>query len=637
MLTYFRKHSKGWLAYTAFGAIIVVFVLWGGSSYLTREAHMIAKIDRHIISIEQFSQAYSDQLKIYQERFGEALTPEMLKKLNLKHTVLDQIIDDYIIEADAKDMDIKVTDSDLQQAISQFPAFNKEGRFDENIYRRYLDYERLSPADFEQKIRKNYLKQLFVSVITENVIVSRQELFASYHYMNDTYDLSYIPVDSASFAKDVQISQDQIRSYYDNNKDRYKLPPRVTLEAIEYPSANYLATIQMTKNEAQDYYVGHKSDFREPAKIHARHILFKIPEGADANVLAQKEQLIKKVLDEAKAGKDFAALAAQYSEDDQTSKKGGDMGTLPREGYPQGVGDVLGSMKSGEVKGPVRSPLGIHILKLESKEEAKAIPFEKVEATVTDTLRLQRAKQAAHDEAEKAFMQLYEQSKPDIEAYAKAKGLSVKQIGPFYEGQDAGISMSPETLKKAFAFQVGELGEVTSTPVGYLFYIVTKKEPSRIPDLKEVADRVTADLKAQTAVEKAKEYAKKLAASSSEQLNAQNPLSTGDFTHTTSTIPKLSMIHKLMDDVDSLRTPKVFESKGTSYVVWIKSKKTADNRALDKKQYDMIMKQLLARKHEMSLESYLDQAKKSHKIVKNEEKLNEGGAAGKGTPSPLDY
>ncbi|MGD0211514.1 MAG: SurA N-terminal domain-containing protein, partial [Desulfomonilia bacterium] len=256
MLTYFRKHSKGWLAYTAFGAIIIVFVLWGGSSYLTREAHMIAKIDRHIISIEQFSKAYSDQLKIYQERFGEALTPEMFKKLNLKHTVLDQIIDDYIIDADAKDMDIKVTDSDLQQAISQFPAFNKEGRFDENLYRRYLDYERLSPADFEQKIRKNYLKQLFVSVLTENLIVSRQEIFVSYHYMNDTYDLSYIPVDSASFAKDVQISQDQIRSYYDTNKDRYKLPPRITLEAIEYPSANYLATIQVTKNEAQDYYAG---------------------------------------------------------------------------------------------------------------------------------------------------------------------------------------------------------------------------------------------------------------------------------------------------------------------------------------------------------------------------------------------
>jgi peptidyl-prolyl cis-trans isomerase D len=149
MLTYFRKHSKGWLAYTAFGAIIVVFVLWGGSSYLSREASMIAKVNRHIISIEQFSKAYTDQLKMYQDRFGDALTPEMIKKLDLKKTVLDQVIDDYIIEVDAKKMGIEVTDLDLQQAIAQVPAFNKDGKFDDAIYRRYLDYERLAPAEFE--------------------------------------------------------------------------------------------------------------------------------------------------------------------------------------------------------------------------------------------------------------------------------------------------------------------------------------------------------------------------------------------------------------------------------------------------------------------------------------------------------
>ncbi|HVN72812.1 MAG TPA: SurA N-terminal domain-containing protein [Desulfomonilia bacterium] len=638
MLTYFRKHSKGWLAYTAFGAIIVVFILWGGSSYLTREAHMIAKVDRHIISVEQFSKAYTDQLKMYQQRFGDALTPEMLKKLNLKHTVLDQLIDDYIIEAEANHIGITVSEADLQEAISQFPAFNKDGKFDDNIYRRYLEYERITPADFEHKISKEILKQRFVKVLTENVIVPRQELEATFHYMNDSYDLSYLTIDSSSFVKDVQVSQDQIQSYYDANKDHYKIPPKITLAAIEYPTVNYQANIQVTKNDALDYYQGHKADFSEPAKYRARHILFKIPQNADADVLAHKEQLIRKVLAEAKSGKDFAALAAQYSEDDQTAKKGGDMGTLPREGYPQGIGDVIASMKPGDVKGPVKSPMGFHIVKLESKEEAKAIPFDKVESTVVDTLKLQRAKQTAHDEAEKAFMQLYEQSKPDLEAYAKAKGLSVKQIGPFAEGQDTGVSMSAEAEKKTFTFQAGELGEVVTTPGGYLIYRIAKKEPSRIPDLKEVADRVEADLKAKMAVDRAREYAKKLTASKPDQLAAQNPLDTGEFVRTAYSVPNLSMIPKLMDDLDSLTTPKVFENKGTVYVVWIKSKKTADLSTMDKKQTDAIMKQLLNKKHEIALQSYLEQAKKRFKIVKDEEKLNEGGTAGRGNaPSPADY
>jgi parvulin-like peptidyl-prolyl isomerase len=46
-------------------------------------------------------------------------------------------------------------------------------------------------------------------------------------------------------------------------------------------------------------------------------------------------------MEEVNAGKDFAALAGQYSEDELTARKGGDMGMLLSEGYPQGVGEVV--------------------------------------------------------------------------------------------------------------------------------------------------------------------------------------------------------------------------------------------------------------------------------------------------------
>lgn len=638
MLTYFRKHSKGWLAYTAFGAIIVVFVLWGGSSYLSREANMVAKIDRHIISTEQFSKAYTDQLKMYQDRFGDALTPEMLKKLNLKKTVLDNLIDDYIIETDAGKMGLAVRDSDLQQAIAQIPAFNKDGKFDENIYRRYLDYERMTPAEFEYKLSKDLLKQRFMAVLTENITIPRYELEATYHYMSDTYDLAYIAIDSAAYAKDVQVTQNQVQSYFDSNKERYKLPPRITLAAIEYPAAVYLDATQVTKEDALDYYQGHKTDFSEPAKYNVRQILIKAAEDADANVLSQKEQRLKKILEDANSGKDFSALAAQYSEDEQTAKKGGDMGMLPGDGFPKGVGEAVESMKVGEVKGPVKSQLGFHILKLENKEEKKAIPFENVESTVMDTLKLQRAKVTARAEAENAFMQLYEQSRPDLDSFAKTKNLTVKQAGPFSEGQETGLSMSPEAVKKAFTFEEGDLGEVVSTPVGFMFYKVIRKEPARIPEFKEVAARVEADLRSKTAVDSAKEYAKKLASSSPDQLNAQNPITTGEFTRAAYSVPKLSMIPKIMEELDSLVSPKVYENKGTIYLVWIKSKNTADIRSMDKKQNDMLMRQLMMKKQELTLKSYLEQAKDEkkgwHKVVRNEGKLDEG-VGGSSAPHPL--
>ncbi|HPR02707.1 MAG TPA: SurA N-terminal domain-containing protein, partial [Deltaproteobacteria bacterium] len=124
----------------------MVFVLWGGSSYISREANKVAKIDRTIITTEQYSKAYTDTLKRYQTQFGQALTPEMINRLNLREQVLDELIDQYIIEADAAKMGIGVKDADLQMFISQVPAFQRDGKFDEATYRRYLEYERITPA-----------------------------------------------------------------------------------------------------------------------------------------------------------------------------------------------------------------------------------------------------------------------------------------------------------------------------------------------------------------------------------------------------------------------------------------------------------------------------------------------------------
>jgi peptidyl-prolyl cis-trans isomerase D len=135
----------------------------------------------------------------------------MIRKLNLKQTVLNNMIDDYIIEIDARKMGLAIEGPDLQQAIAQIKAFNKDGRFDESIYRRYLDYERLTPAEFEQKLSSELLKQRFVAVLTENITVPRYELESTFHYMNDTYDLAYLTIDSAAFMKDLQVTPDQFR------------------------------------------------------------------------------------------------------------------------------------------------------------------------------------------------------------------------------------------------------------------------------------------------------------------------------------------------------------------------------------------------------------------------------------------
>jgi len=622
MLTYMRKRSKSWITKVIFGAIIIVFVFWGGSTYFAREANKVAKVDRYIISTQQFSKAYSDTLKLYQQRFGDAFTPEMIESLDLKNMVLQQLIDDYVLRIEASKMGIAISDEELQKAIQSVPAFKENGLFSVANYKRILAYERLTPREFEEEQRKSLFQQRVYSMIAENIIVSQPEIEALYKYKNDSYDLNYIDIDPMRFAQVVSVDNEEIPPYYDANKAAYKIAPKISISYIEFPISSYVADIEVSVDEAQEYYDTHKGEFTSEAKVHGRHILIRLPQGADESVVTEKRLLAQKIYDDIKAGGDFAALAKEYSEDPGTNFIGGDIGLVPRDSLPQPMGKTLYSMNPGEIKEPVRTQLGFHVLKLEEKQEEKLSAFDEVSAAIVEKLKRQRAKIAARADADSSFTELYEQGDVDIKAYAEVKGLKVKEIGPVAEDANIGLAHGDEILKEAFMYPAGEIGNIVDIETGYIVYMVKEKIAARIPALDEIRDKLIIDIKAEKAFEKAKEHAGDLVKSDLKELADLGAISTGAFKRTAYSIPKLGMIPGIKDDLDSLAVPKMYTGKGKVYVVWLKNKDEADINAADKTQLDQVKEELLSRKREMAIKAFMEQAREKHDITIDQDKMS---------------
>lgn len=622
MLTYMRKRSKSWITKVIFGAIIIVFVFWGGSSYLAREANKIAKVDRYIISMQHYSKAYSDTLKLYQRRFGDAFTPEMIETLDLKNMVLQQLIDDYVLEMEASKMGVSVSDEELQKAIQSVPAFLDNGQFSVENYKRILAYERLTPREFEEEQRKGIFQQRVYSMITENTIVSEEEIEALYKYKNDNFDLNYLDIDPKRFAQVVTAGNEDITPYYDENKDSYKIPPKIRIAYIEFPIDKYLKDIEVTPDETREYYDTHKGEFTTEAKVHPRHILVKVPSGADEAVVSEKQTLAQKIYDDITAGGDFAALAKEYSEDPGTNFIGGDVGLVPKDSLPQPMGDTLYSMKPGEIKGPVRTQLGFHILKLEAKQEEKLSAFDEVSSKIADMLRRQRAKIVARADADNSFTELYEQGDADLAAYAEVKELQIKEIGPVTEDENIGLAHGDEILKEAFLYPAGEIGNAVDIETGYVVYMVKERIASRIPEMDEIRDKLVIDIKAKKAFEMAKKHAGELAVKDLNELAGLGPISTGAFKRTAYAIPRLGMVPGIKDDLDAVTAPKMYTSHGKVYVVWLKNKDEADISTADEAQLDQVKEELISGKREMAIEAFLEQARKKHDITINEDKLS---------------
>ena len=615
MLTYMRKRSKSWITKFIFGAIIIVFVFWGGSTFWSKEANKVAKVDRYIISQQQYARAYSDALRMYQARLGEAFTPEVLQKLDLKKTVLDQMINDYIMKQEADKLGVEVSNEELQEAIRAYPAFQQNGRFDIASYKRLLQYQRMTPVEFEQQQRQALFQQRVYSLIAGSVIVSPQEVEALYKYRNDTFDLHYLTFEAKSYTGEIQVSDKEAAAYYDANKETYKIPPKIVLTAVEFPVESYLDEVEVSLDEARTYYDSHKQEFTEEAKVHGRHILIRVPQGSGQAAIDLKREQAQKIYDEIKAGKDFAKLAEKHSEDPGTNFLGGDIGLVPRDSLPGPMGEALYSMKPGEVRGPVQTSLGFHVLKLEAKAEEKVAAFDEVSATVVDQMKLQRARILAQDAAGNTHMELFEQGNTDLAGYAEVKGLKVRQIGPFAQNEDIGIAGGEEMVSQSFLLPQGEIGDVAAVESGYLIPMVREKIPARIPEFSEVKGRVMDDMKAMKSLQKARDHAEELAGKAASDLSVMKPSSTGEFRRTAYLVPKIGMIQGLQEDLDSLENPKVYTHRSTVYVIWLKEKKEADAAAAGDEMLKAISEELLSRKQEMAIKSFIDEARKRYDIV----------------------
>ncbi len=137
--------------------------------------------------------------------------------------------------------------------------------------------------------------------------------------------------------------------------------------------------LNVTDAEVRSYYSNHAAKFELPEMVHTRHIMLAtidLNSGAplSTNAVAAKRKLAGEILARAKGKDDFADLAKQYSEDQNTKAIGGEMPKFGRDQLPPQLAQFESaafSLKPGQISDVVESQVGLHIVKLLEKIPAK--------------------------------------------------------------------------------------------------------------------------------------------------------------------------------------------------------------------------------------------------------------------------
>ncbi len=147
--------------------------------------------------------------------------------------------------------------------------------------------------------------------------------------------------------------------------------------------------ITIADEDAKTYYDANRQRFSQPEQVKASHILIKVDPKADEAKTSEAKEKIEKIQKRVKKGDDFAALAKEFSEG-PSAPKGGDLGFFGPGRMVKPFETAAFNMKPDEVSDIVKTRFGYHLIKVIDKKPAKHVAFEEVQDKLKQFLKQQK-------------------------------------------------------------------------------------------------------------------------------------------------------------------------------------------------------------------------------------------------------
>ncbi len=487
MLQTIHDKLKGIFAIVILVALGVVFVFWGvdvsvGSFTKARGI----EVNGQEIDVEEVRRAYQDELSRYQAAFGAAGVPEEMRSA-MQTSVLEQAVRTELIRQRTRKLDFESTNAEVLEAIRQVPAFQVGGQFSPDAYHAALRSINMSPERFEAEQREFVLARQLDRGLYNSAFVLPAEFERQVALRNETRDLAWVTMPATEFAAAVKLDDAMIQAHYDANEQQYMTEEQATVDFIELDINAYAAKAAIDEEELRQYYEENKARYTQAGRRHARHILIEIGDDETA-----AEARAKRAYDRAQAGEDFAALARELSDDAGSRESGGDLGLAERGDYVTAFGDAVWSMTPGDIRGPVKSEFGWHVIKLEAVEAGSSKSFDEVRAELEPELRRTKVEKAFGDAQEELDTLAFE-SQGDLATVAEKMKLPRKRIERFTRSGSTELGATAQLTVAVFSPEVlgrRELRTVELAPGRIVALGVVAHEPARARPLEEVRTQV---------------------------------------------------------------------------------------------------------------------------------------------------
>ncbi|MDX1571464.1 MAG: SurA N-terminal domain-containing protein [Xanthomonadales bacterium] len=514
MLQKIREKATGIIGIIIVVLLSLTFALWGIQNYVMGASDpVVATINDITITRQQFESRFGEYR---QQLASQGVDVSFLDDPVRRREFLESMIQEEVWLQAAAAADLDVAPSQIRDEIRKIGAFQVSGTFDPDVYLQLLQLRGMTPADFEQLLRRQLLTQQISGAITSSQFSTPSATSRLATLQDQKRSFRYVVISGDSFEDSVEPTEEEIMAYFEANRSRYREPEKVTIEYLEVRAEDYAGELAVDEQMLRDRYEAEKNRFRVPERRLASHILVEVPEDADEETVAAAEARAAELAAEAQANPEAFPELARESSDDFSASEGGDLGWVAEGDMVEAFEDALFVLEEGAVSDPVRSSFGFHVIYLRDIEEPRGKTFEEA--------REELAAEFRDAEAERQFLDLQSQLEerlnysdlPDMAAVAEEFGLELRVLGPFSRAGGSGLTGNPQIVNVAFSELVLEDGLVSDPvilePNHIVFLRVIDHQEAYDKPLEEVRAQVEEAVREQAARDAARERAEALLA-----------------------------------------------------------------------------------------------------------------------------
>lgn len=519
MFDFVRNNTKMMMG-LLFLLIIPSFVMFGMDGYtrFNDQGAVVAHVDGNKINQADWDNAHKREIERIRAQMPN-VDAKLFDSPEARYATLDRMVQDQVLVAAAKKLQLTTSDARLARELQQNPAIaslrGADGKLDMERYRQLVGSQGLSPEMFEAQVRNDLSTRQVMQGFQYSAFTSQAQADVGLNAYFQRRDVQIQRFSPAEFLSKVQVSEDDVKAYYQSNAANFKSPESADVEYLVLDLESVRQNITVNEADLKTYYEQNAQKMAAKEERRASHILINAPKDASAadkqKAKTKAQELLEQVRKKPAA---FAELAKQNSQDPGSASKGGDLDFFPRGAMVKPFDDAAFALKKSEISEVIESDFGYHIILLTDIKTPKTKSFEEMRPEMEAELKKQQAQRKFAELAETFTNGVYEQAE-SLKPVAERLKLTVQKAsqvtrnpaqgvkGPLANSKFLQALFSEDATQKRRNTEAVEIGP-SMLAAGH----VVSYTPSATRLLADVKDQVRKQLEQERAANMAREAGK---------------------------------------------------------------------------------------------------------------------------------